>query len=114
MEWKVNGVTCLQNGIVTLGCLPALYKLAIGLAINFIGIVSLFFIIFAGIKYITSGGGKQVEEAKNILTYAIIGLVVALLALFIVTTIAGLTGMTCIMTFGFFGGSTCNPNPNAF
>lgn len=109
MDWKVNGVTCLQNGIVTLACAPALYKLALGIAINLIGIVSLIMIIFAGIKYITSGGGKQVEEAKNILTYAIIGLIIVLIAGFIIHTIAGITGVTCIMTFGFFGPHTCNP-----
>ncbi|HYK08834.1 MAG TPA: hypothetical protein VEW42_05035, partial [Candidatus Eisenbacteria bacterium] len=102
-----NSYNCLQNGIVTLACIPALYKLALGIAINLIGIVSLFMIIFAGIKYTTSGGGKQVEEAKNILTYAIIGLVVALLAVFIIHTVAGLTGVGCIMTFGLFGPGTC-------
>jgi hypothetical protein len=103
--------SCLQNGIVTLACIPALYQLALGIAISLIGIVSLFFIIFAGIKYITSGGGKQVEEAKNILTYAIIGLVVALLAVFIINLVAGITGVRCIMFFGLFGPNTCNPNP---
>ena len=94
--------SCLSSegiALISLTCIKSLYQLAIGAALDFIGIVSLFMIIFAGIKYITSGGGKQVEEAKNILTYAIIGLVLVLLSFFIVNIIAGLTGVTCIMTF---------------
>lgn len=71
---------------------------AIRLAIGFVGTVSLFLIIAAGISFITSGGGKQVEQAKNMLTYAIIGLVIVLLSIFIVNLIGGITGVTCIVT----------------
>lgn len=94
-------------GIATLGCIVPIYQLVLGIALNLIGTVSLFMIIFAGIKYITSGGGKQVDEAKNILTYAIIGLLVVLLATFIIGLIAGISGVSCIMTFGLFGKGTC-------
>lgn len=94
---------CVKNGILQISCLGALYKLAISLALGFVGTVSLFLIILAGIKFITSGGGKQVDEAKNTLTYAIVGLLLVLLSIFIINLVAGITGVTCILTFTTYG-----------
>lgn len=52
------------------------------------GIVILFLII-GGIYYITAAGDqKQIEEAKKIITYAVIGLVVILVSYSIVTTLS--------------------------
>lgn len=99
------GSCVTSQGIPTLACIVPLYRIALGTAMSFIGVASLFMLIFAGIKLIMSGGGKQIEEAKNMITYAIIGLIIVLLASFIVAQIAGFTGLTCIMTFGF---SSCN------
>lgn len=90
-----------KEGIATISCIVSLYQIAIGAAIDLVGLAALFMLLFASFKYITSGGGKQVEEAKNIVTYAILGLVVVMLAIFIINLIAGVTGVTCILTFGF-------------
>lgn len=88
--------------VATLTCLPAVFKNLVTAVLVFAGIVALFLIIFSGIKFITSGGDpKQVEGAKNTLTYAIIGLVVILLSFFIINLIAAITGVTCIQFFGF-------------
>lgn len=98
--WAINGQSCLKNGIPTFACITPLYNIAIGAALGLVGSVSVILFIVAGIKYITSGGGKQVEEAQKILTYAIIGLVIVLSSFFIIALISGITGVTCIMTFG--------------
>ena len=70
------------------GGLPVFTAIAahgVQIALVFILILSLFFIIFAGIKWITAGGDKtKVQSARGTLTYAIIGLVLALLSFFIV------------------------------
>jgi hypothetical protein len=97
---SMNGV---DSQVATLRCIPAVFKNVVSAALIFAGIVALFFIIFAGIKFITSGGdAKQVEGARKTLTFAIIGLIVVLLAFFIVHTIGFLTGTTdCITKFGF-------------
>lgn len=95
--------SCTQNGVLKIECLGIFYKLAVSLALSLVGVVSLFLIIAAGIMFITSGGGKQVEQAKNMLTYAIIGLVIVLLAIFIINLVAGITGVTCILTFSTYG-----------
>ena len=50
-----------------------------------VGAVSILMIIFAGFKYITSGGdSSKITSAKNSLVYAIIGLVIIALAQVIV------------------------------
>lgn len=50
-----------------------------------VGIVAVLMIIFAGFKYITSGGkGDSVSGAKNTILYAVIGLVIVALAQVIV------------------------------
>lgn len=53
-------------------------------------ILSVIFFILGGIQWITSQGSKEgVQKAKGRITYAIIGLIIALLAIFIVNVIGG-------------------------
>lgn len=50
-----------------------------------VGLISVFMLIFGGLKYITSGGESSgVTSAKNTILYAVIGLVVVALAQVIV------------------------------
>jgi bacteriorhodopsin len=50
-----------------------------------VGLISVFFIIYGGLRYITSGGETgAVKSAKNTILYAILGLVIVLIAQFIV------------------------------
>ncbi|HXS14729.1 MAG TPA: hypothetical protein VN711_01250 [Candidatus Saccharimonadales bacterium] len=106
MNWAYsNGQSCLNNGVVTFGCIIPLVSRIIGVALGLAGTASLLLILAAGVKYITSGGGKAVDEAKNMLTYAILGLVVVLLAVFIVNIISYITGVHCLRTFGFTCGN---------
>ncbi len=57
----------------------------VNLLMYVIGTVSVIMLIFGGFKYTTSGGdASKVGEAKNTILYAIIGLVVAILAFAIV------------------------------
>ncbi len=54
-------------------------------ALYLIGAISVLMLIYGGIRYTTSmGDAKDVESAKNTIMYAIIGVVVALLAFAIV------------------------------
>lgn len=57
----------------------------------FLGFIAVVMIIYGGILYVTSAGNQEnVDKAKKILLYAIIGVVVILLSFAIVNTI--LTG----------------------
>lgn len=50
-----------------------------------VGIVAVIMVIFGGIQYAASAGGEGVKKAKNTITYAIVGLVVAIFAYAIVS-----------------------------
>lgn len=56
-----------------------------------IGVISVIMIVIGGIRYATSGGDeKGVKGAKDTILYAIVGLVVALLAFAIVNFVLGI------------------------
>ena len=59
-----------------------------------VGIISVIMLVFGGIRYIISGGDqKKITDAKNTILYAIIGLVIAILAYAIVTFVIGTLGV---------------------
>lgn len=93
MDWG----NCQINGVLTISCIGPLITFAINLALGLAGTVALFLLIVAGIRFIASGGGKEVDEAKKMFTYALIGLIVVLLAYFIVNILSRLTGVSCIL-----------------
>lgn len=110
MDWKINGVSCLKDGVPTLKCALVVFDRVIEWAFILAGTVAVIFIIWAGIQYIRSGGDqKQVQGARNTLTYAIIGLVLILLSFFIIYVISYLTNTPCIRRFGFNQCSTYTP-----
>lgn len=102
MDWS----SCLVDDVPTLNCLPIIFVNLINGALVFSGATALIFIIISGLTLMNSGGDqKKVASAKGTLTYAIIGLVLALLSFAIVNVISTLTGVTCIKEFGF---TNCN------
>lgn len=57
-------------------------------------LLALAFLIFGGIKWITSGGDKGgVESARNMIVAALVGLVITFLAYFLIRIIFGLFGL---------------------
>lgn len=58
-------------------------------------VLSLIYLVFGGIKWITSGGDKQkIDAARQHLTAAVIGLIISLLAYFFVGILLGLFGLS--------------------
>ena len=50
-----------------------------------VGLISVIMLVYGGLRYILSGGdSKKVTDAKNTVLYAIIGLIISLLAYAIV------------------------------
>jgi len=59
-------------------------------ALGFLGIVAVIFVLYGGFKYMTSGGEtKRVDDAKKIITNALIGMVIILFSFAIVQFILG-------------------------
>jgi hypothetical protein len=60
-----------------------------------VGVISVFMLIYGGLRYITSGGdSKKVTDAKNTILYAIVGLIVAILAFAIVRFVLNSLGVS--------------------
>ena len=90
MDWS----TCLEGDVATLRCVPIIIQNVINAALIFAGVVALIFIIYSGIKFISSKGDPQgVDAAKKTLTYAIIGLIIVFLSFFILQIISDVTGV---------------------
>src|SRR3989344_6158133 len=99
MDWK----NCLSpEGVATLNCIHVVFQNIVNWALIFAGVAALFFVIYAGIKYVTSGGEEEkIKSARETLTYALIGLVIIILSFAIINIISAITGVTCIRQFGF-------------
>lgn len=68
-----------------------------------IGVLSVIMLIIGGLRYVVSGGNKDaVNSAKNTILYAIVGLIVALLAY------AAVDFVVNVFTGGSFGNSGTN------
>jgi type IV secretory pathway VirB2 component (pilin) len=58
-----------------------------------VGAISVLIVVIAGFRYITAHGDpKGVAQARNAITYAVVGLLVSLLAFSIVTFVLGNVG----------------------
>jgi len=58
-------------------------------------LIALIFLIYGAIRWITSGGDKsKVESARGTIVASIIGLVIALLAFFIITVVLGIFNLS--------------------
>ena len=60
-----------------------------------VGIISVIMLVWGGLRYILSGGdNKKITDAKNTILYAIIGLIIAVLAFAIVNFVLNAIGGT--------------------
>jgi len=67
------------------GRLPEVAKTVINVILYVLGIISVGFIIYGGVKYsMSAGDAAKVKSAKDTIMYAIVGLIVAILAFAIV------------------------------
>lgn len=78
----------IQSGGI--GTTQHIIQTGITIFLIFVVVLALIFMVFAGIRWIMSGGDKSaLDAAKTQLRYAIIGLIIALAAYVIVNVITG-------------------------
>ncbi len=71
----------------------SLASVVVNILIAAAGVLAFIFIVISGIKIVTSSGDeKKLDSAKGTLTYAIIGLIVTLLAIIMVNLIQRILG----------------------
>ncbi len=74
--------------------LKAMLKIVIEAILYIIGTLSLLMIVIGGVIYVTAGDSGRADMAKAYITYAIIGLVVALVGLSIINLVIDKLGAT--------------------
>lgn len=67
------------------------------------GIALLFMLIMGGLRFISSGGDpRKAGEARSILTYAVMGVVLLAFGYFFIRLISAITGNEDILRFAIF------------
>lgn len=100
VENYTNPNTNITYEIATIQGLQCLIANILSVAITIIGLAGFVMIIVGSFKYMLSGGNaKGTETARNTITFAIVGLVVALSAVIILNLIAAFTGVNIITNF---------------
>jgi len=96
VETSVDGGTTYQ--VASLRGIECLLANILATAVTFIGLAAFVMIIYGAFLFLTSGGSsKGTEAGKQAITYAIIGIVVALLAFWILNLISSFTGVRGIL-----------------
>lgn len=101
VPWIIKDEECVQRDVATIKGIECLAANILGIAISGIGLAAATMLVVGSILYLTSGGvPKGTEAAKKTITYAIIGLVVAISAWIILNFISVFTGNQAILKFG--------------
>lgn len=90
-----GGVECAGEGqkVRSLFGQGGIFKTIVNILLFIIGAVSVIMIIYGGIRYVTSSGASEaVTSAKNTILYAVVGLIISILAYAIVNFVVGNLG----------------------
>lgn len=89
-----------STGVATIQGLQCLIANILSVSLTFIGLAGFVMIIYGSFKYLLSGGNsKGTESARSTITFAVVGLVVALSAFIILNLVAEFTGVDLIRQF---------------
>lgn len=97
--------SCVGTGaasdVPTIQGLECLVANVLASAVTLIGIVAFVFFLVGGFQILTAGGGnsKGMEQGRNSISFAILGIVVALASILILNVISGITGIKTILQF---------------
>lgn len=92
--WTDCSEEVLGEKVATLRCLGCVFENILHIAVRLGGLFAFMMIILGGFKYLTAGGDpKKAESAQKTLTAAVFGLVLMILAWFILLFIQEFTGV---------------------
>lgn len=98
--WSGVCVDTNNPDVATIQGLQCLVANILSVFLTLLGIVAFIMMVVSGFRLLVSAGNSQAtEKAKNSVTYAVIGLVVAVSAFIILNLIARFTGVESILRF---------------
>jgi amino acid transporter len=100
----VDGVTVAKN-VATIRGIECMVSNILAVATTIIGLAAFIMVIVGAFLYLTSGGNsKGVEAGKQSMTYAVIGIILALLSYWILILISDFTGVETFLEFTLSSG----------
>jgi len=99
-EWSGECVGGADKDVATIQGLECLFANVFMVIIPLIGLAAFVMFLIGSFRWLTSGGDtKHTGQAKQTMTYAVIGIVVALSAFIILNLISNFTGIETIKEF---------------
>ena len=109
-EWSGVCVGSTENNagdVATIQGLECLIANIFTVFITLLGLAGFVMFLVAGVRWLISGGNsKGIETARNTMTFAVVGLVVALSSFIVINLIADFTGVNVIRKFVIPGPNT--------
>ena len=98
--WSGVCISDKDPDVATLQGLQCLLANVLSVSLTFLGIAGFVMIVVASLRWLFMGGNTQdVEGAKKTMTFAVLGIVVALSAFIILNLVASFTGVSSILNF---------------
>ncbi len=98
--WSGVCVGGINKDVATIQGLECLIANVFTVIITLIGLSAFIMLVVGAVRWLISGGNSSnIDKARSTMTYAVIGIVVALSAFIIINLIAGFTGVDVIKTF---------------
>ncbi|MEK7127916.1 MAG: hypothetical protein AAB838_04320 [Patescibacteria group bacterium] len=92
----------IEGDVPTLLCIGEVLTRIVNVLLLFAGATTVLLLIWASIRYITaSGDPKGLEKAKNMFTYALIGLLIIILSFALVKFFGNLLGVPALSDLQF-------------
>jgi len=106
-NWESINGACVVDGVASIQGIGCLLANVLSVALSLLGLTGFVMIIYAAFNWMLSGGKSQeVEKSKNSITYAIIGIILALSSFIIINLIAEFTGISILRQFTIPGSET--------
>lgn len=110
--WRGVCVAGPDGDVATIQGFQCLIGNILSVAVTGIGLAGFVMLIVGAFTYQLSGGSsKSAETARNTITFAIVGLVVALSSFIILNMIAAFTGINAVTQFTIFAPNTVFNTP---
>ena len=102
--WTEISPGCVNGDVATIQGVGCLIANIFSVSLTVLGIVGFIMIIYAAFNMMIMGGNSQAtEKSKSTITFAIVGIILALSSFIIINLISNFTGIEAIKTFAIPG-----------
>lgn len=100
LQGELDSGYCVMNGAATIQGIVCLIANVLSVALTAIGLAGFVMMIVGALTWLLSGGkSENIEKARKTMTFAIVGLIVALSSYIIINLISTFTGISVIENF---------------